>query len=369
MSKPVARQFTSREEWLEARFNTLGGSDIPAALFNEGNRSALVVQYEKLRETPPWEPTPRYRMGNAAEGILSEIAEEKLGFPVLDPSKSGPVIYYNSDCPKLHVTPDRFVVNERPLRIHPGTLPEKAKAVLSLKTWTMTRRDMWGDVPPLYALIQLQAEMLITGVHVGAIAVGFGLCEDFSMYDQIEFNPRLGERIRTEAPVWWERHIVRREAVKARASDHEILKQIYPTATPGSFIVLAGESWEKKYAQLQFAKQTEKHWADVAGNLESEFKQKMETAEVAVISPTEALSWKTQVRNDPPKPARSYTVRVFRAVKPPKEVLNAITTGDLAVGQLEVGGPVHALPGAVGSDREGDIAPPDAEEVPRNAEG
>lgn len=323
MSKTLAKPFRDRKSWLEARRKTLGGSDVPSALFGQGFKSALAVQYDKLGLLPDSEPSARFKIGLAVEPVAAEIAEERLGWPVVEPSKDGPVCYYSTDAPALHATPDRFVLSERPKRIHAAHLPGKARAVLSLKTWVSARRDDWGTAPPLYALLQLVTEMLVTGVHVGAVHVMFGLAEDQATYPEIEYPETLGERIRHEAPLWWQRHIVERQPVRAVAADQDLLRQIYPESKPHSFLVLSGPEWERCYRQLSKAKRLSKKIDEVIDSMETKFKEALGETEYGLLSPTEAVSWKSYLRNDPPREAKSYPVRPMRLAKPPKEVLAA----------------------------------------------
>jgi len=326
--KTVAKAFKDRESWLEARKQTLGGSDVAGALFGVGFRSGLATQYDKLGLLPDSPSSPRQKMGLAAEPVIAEIAEEKLGWPVVEPSKDGPVIYYSAEAPCLHSTPDRFVMSERPQRVHPAHLPKKARAVLSLKTWTSARREDWGATPPLFALLQLLTEMLVTGLQSGALTVVFGLCEDEQTYPQIDYHEGVGERIRNEAPLWWQRHIVDQLPVRAVASDQDLLRQIYPESKPSSFVILSGEEWETCYRRLAKAKKLKSRVETVIDGLEAKFKEALGENEFAVLSETASVSWKSYLRNDPPREAKTYPVRPMRIAKTPKEIAAQAFVGE-----------------------------------------
>ena len=338
----TAKGFATREEWLDARKDSIGGSDLPA-LFGYGNRSALQVQYEKLGELPPMEMTRRYRIGLILEPEVALAAEEALKMHLFRPAFPDPltgepmenVIFTRSDLSYAHATPDR-------LAMRPGeTVP---KVDVSLKTWTTSNKGSWTDHPPIYALLQLQHELLITGLECGYIQVLFGLAEESRTFGPYEPRPDLHQRILNELPIWWQRHIVERRPARATAEDTDLLKMLYPQSEPLSWVYLGGEEWQAKYLTLLSQDLRLKELKTSVSELENEFKQAMETASYAVVGDAEnplALSWKSFTRTDPPRESKTVTMRPLRkGVKIPREIIRelderiASTQGDAPHDQL-----------------------------------
>lgn len=326
----LVKIFKDRASWLDGRKNSIGGSEAPALFGSYGYQSQLALQMSKLGQLPEDEDPSRALRFDAAlalEATSSRDAERLLGAAVVAPVAEGQAIYYSREVEHAHATPDRFVLREKPQRIHPRTLPKRASCVLSLKNWNSHDKKAWEGVPPLYALIQLQHELMVLGLEVGRIHVLFGAGDSSLVTPEFEAHPGIQEQLRNRIPEWWQKHIVLREPCPPTEEDASLLKLLYPTAKPGSFVILAGEDWQRKYSRLVRLKRFEKFVESKTTELEVEIKDAMKENEFAVFEEG-AISWKSFDRNEAPRPARTVSVRSFRTdVKIPKGVQHALASG------------------------------------------
>lgn len=100
---------SSREEWLEDRRKSLGGSDMGAVLGLNAYASPLTVWLDKTGKTPEKERTEWMRLGNDLEDYVAQRFTEKSGLKV----KNDTATWRNSKYPHLHANIDRKVVGQR----------------------------------------------------------------------------------------------------------------------------------------------------------------------------------------------------------------------------------------------------------------
>lgn len=99
----------SREEWLEERKKSLGGSDMGSVLGMNEYSSPYTVWAEKTNRLPPKEETEHMRLGNDLEDYVAQRFTEKSGLKVVKDTST----WRNSKYPYLHANIDRKVVKQR----------------------------------------------------------------------------------------------------------------------------------------------------------------------------------------------------------------------------------------------------------------
>lgn len=100
---------SSREEWLEDRRKSLGGSDMGAVLGLNAYASPYTVWMDKTGKTPPKEQNEWMRLGNDLEDYVAQRFTEKSGLKVMNDTAT----WRNSKYPHLHANIDRKVVGQR----------------------------------------------------------------------------------------------------------------------------------------------------------------------------------------------------------------------------------------------------------------
>lgn len=97
----------SNEEWLALRRQSIGGSEVGAIVGLNPYASAFSLWCERTGRTKPFEGNLRTRIGNALEDTVARLFEETSGIKVQRTN----FIWYNSDFPHMHASPDRLAVS------------------------------------------------------------------------------------------------------------------------------------------------------------------------------------------------------------------------------------------------------------------
>jgi putative phage-type endonuclease len=100
---------SSREEWLEDRRKSLGGSDMGAVLGLNAYASPYTVWMDKTGKSPEKEQTEWMRLGNDLEDYVAQRFAEKSGLKVINDTAT----WRNSKYPHLHANIDRKIVGQR----------------------------------------------------------------------------------------------------------------------------------------------------------------------------------------------------------------------------------------------------------------
>ena len=100
---------SSREEWLEDRRKSLGGSDMGAVLGLNAYASPYTVWMDKTGRKPPIEQNEWMRLGTDLEGYVAQRFSEKSGLKVINDTST----WRNSKYPHLHANIDRKVVGQK----------------------------------------------------------------------------------------------------------------------------------------------------------------------------------------------------------------------------------------------------------------
>lgn len=100
---------TSREQWLEERKKTVGGSEIGAILGMNPWQSAYSLWAERTGKVATFEGNLQTKVGTYLEDLVAKLFEEESGFKVQRTN----FIYRNDLYPALHATPDRLLVGRK----------------------------------------------------------------------------------------------------------------------------------------------------------------------------------------------------------------------------------------------------------------
>lgn len=162
----------SHEEWLALRKETIGGSEISAILGLNPFQSAYSLWCERTGRTAPFDGNLRTRIGTALEDTVAKLFEETSGYKVQRTN----FIWYNSDYPHMHASPDRLCVSRR--------------AGLEIKTTSAFNGDQFrGEEFPAQYYAQAVQYMAILEYTQWFIAVLIGN-HDFKIY-QLTTNPNI----------------------------------------------------------------------------------------------------------------------------------------------------------------------------------
>lgn len=154
MSKPIIIKPKDRAEWLKAREDGIGASEVAAVVGLSPWETPFSLWLRKTGQTPPIEENDAMRLGHLLEPIVVQLWEEKTGFKAVKASAKD-IIYQDPEHPWRKVTPDRiaYEINED---------GKKAKVLLEIKTSAI---DFDPDDLPTNYLCQVQFQMHVTQVH------------------------------------------------------------------------------------------------------------------------------------------------------------------------------------------------------------
>lgn len=99
----------SREQWLEERKKTVGGSEIGAILGLNPYQSAYTLWAERTGQIKAFDGNLMTKVGTHLEDMVAQIFEEESGCKVHRTN----FIYRNDRFPALHATPDRLLVGRK----------------------------------------------------------------------------------------------------------------------------------------------------------------------------------------------------------------------------------------------------------------
>lgn len=173
----ISTKDMSREDWLNARRSSIGGSDAASVLGLNQYSSPYALWADKTGKAIPEDISDReaVRLGNDLEQYVAERWMEATGKKVRRENN----ILYNSEYPFAHANPDRMVIGEN--------------AGLECKTtssWEVTKQLRDGKIPD-YWYVQCSHYMMITGAdrwYLGALAFGHGFYHFCIERNEAEIN-------------------------------------------------------------------------------------------------------------------------------------------------------------------------------------
>lgn len=209
----------TRQQWLEARRNYLGGTDVAALVGRNKYASPLSVYTDKVLgqvEKDP-EDMEAAEMGILLEPFVKSKSERECGW-VLKESKT----YYHPEFPFLAVNPDAELGSD---------------ALVEIKTHGFRTAGEWGEentdqIPDAYH-VQCVWQLGITGkkfCFVVAFDTGLRACK----YYRVEADPEYFLALVQIASAFWNNHVLTKTPPDATGhkADAEAVQRIYPFDMP-----------------------------------------------------------------------------------------------------------------------------------------
>lgn len=240
---------TSREQWLEERKKTVGGSEIGAILGLNPWQSAYSLWAERTGKIPAFEGNLRTKVGTYLEDLVAKLFEEESGCKVQRTN----FIYRNDLYPALHATPDRLLVGRK------AGLECKTTSAFNAKKFRGT------DFPGQYYAQAVQY-MAVTQMPEWFIAVLVGnhefhiyhltrikdqpktdFCEISLYIDEAEINTLAA------AAEEWLKHVQdgTPPAIDGSEASREALMEIYQEGVGGVVDLFGREGWLMRYQAIK----------------------------------------------------------------------------------------------------------------------
>lgn len=227
MITKVSTTKISRDEWLQRRSNTIGGSDAAALLGLNNYASPYSLWCEKTGKVVPEDISDKeaVRLGNDLEDYVARRWMEATGKKV---RKDNHMIY-NDQYPFAHANIDRAVVGEN--------------AGLECKTsssWEVLQQCRDGQYPATW-YAQMTHYMMITGAekwYLGVLVLGKGFYNFEITRDEAEI-----EALANAEREFWD-YVTNNAAppLDGTEATQDALKTILADSTPGQAVDLTGVS-------------------------------------------------------------------------------------------------------------------------------
>jgi putative phage-type endonuclease len=274
------QKFETREEWLVARREGIGGSDASAVLGVSRWKGPLGVYVEKLGIAAEEKENRFTKWGRMLEGAVATAYEEETGRKLWDTGAL--TITRHAKIPYLFATLDRLVLH-----------PERGTGVLQIKTTSWGFLEEWRQEPPLEAQVQLQHEMAVAGVEWGSLAV-LVAGREFRWVD-VEINRDFIQAMVEAEGKFWKMVEGHEPPPPDRLEETgKALRALYPRDS-GETIALPDEAlvW---HGDLVEAKAKVKEWEAKKVEGENKIKAAMGGATFGVLINGSRYSWKTSER-------------------------------------------------------------------------
>lgn len=155
MNYEVLTAEANTTEWLRARKNILGASEVACVLGLSRYKSRLAIYLDKLTNSIRDDMSEWQEWGHRLENAIAEWVQDTQRMQVL-PS---PGLIRSTEFDWLGATPDRINEHGEPIE---------------LKTSDRFMADDWADGPPANYVIQVMVQMIVLGARRGYLAVLHG---------------------------------------------------------------------------------------------------------------------------------------------------------------------------------------------------
>ena len=291
-----------RPAWLAARRLGVSGSDVAACLGESRWKSRLSLWLDKTRGAEEQEDRQDLEWGHRMEPVLLQWYRDRTGLYARPEQR----LLASTEEPLLMSTLDAFTALD--------SSTGSTMVPLELKTCSQHKAGEWADGVPHEYVIQLHAQMIVTGTRAARIAVLIG--GQHAGWHHVDRNDALVARILREVRAFW-------ELVESNTPPHadgskdgdEALGRLYP-ASDESTVVLDGElvdvsrELDETSSQIKALEARER-------SLVARVKEAMGRAERGVLSDGSGWTWKTQTRAA--TSSKASTFRVLRRQRAKEE--------------------------------------------------
>jgi len=230
----VTVNVTDRENWLQLRRRNVGASNIGALFHADPHKTALRLWAEKRGELPVDEAdSAAMRRGRILEPAVAEALREAHPDWVIVPARQ----YVELADLRLGATPDFYGWHSQ-ASYDAGDAPFliQAKTVIS-EVW----EEAWTPSPPAHYLLQVQAEMLVTGLRKAMLVPMVLDGREFPIFEyEFTYDVEIGDAIEAQVTKFWKQVADGREPSIKAAQDGATLARMFPEGD-GQVLALHGD--------------------------------------------------------------------------------------------------------------------------------
>lgn len=287
----------SREEWLEHRRKTIGGSEAACILGLNPWVSPYSVWAEKLGKLPERDDNEAMRQGRDLESYVAQRFTEETGKKVRRENN----ILVNPDYPFAHANVDRMIVGED------AGLECKTTSTLNLKNFKN------GAFPDTY-YVQCVHYMMVTGCKKWYLAV-LVLNKAFMVFEIERDEAEIEALARSEADFWKLVESQTTPIADGSSSTTETINTIFPDADGDSVSLFGFDADLESYIALTKQIKALEALKDEAANKVKSFLENSSRGE----SDRYRVSWAAQTR-------QTFDVKEFAKDHPDMDLSNYYKT-------------------------------------------
>lgn len=291
--------YPTKEQWWVGRRQGIGSSDAAQVLGVSKWGNPLTLYHEKKNPQPLSKGATEFQTwGLILEEPIGQRFMEETGRTVLSPSvlldddvvaaaavgrhtTSRFTILRDAEEPRLLASPDRVQVDINEPR---------GQGILEIKNASIYVRDEWGEgEPPLEYQVQLQHQLMVTGLQWGSIAALIG--GNYFVYADIPRDEEFIAQLRkAEEEFLWRLDNDSPPPVDGTDATKALLKRLYPKDT-GEVIELTPDMLEWT-GQLTEAKSKIKHWEAVKQEAENQIIAAVGDATMGLLPNGDVVTYK-----------------------------------------------------------------------------
>lgn len=216
----------NRQEWLDARKNGIGGSDVSAIAGLNKWKSPVGVYLDKIGASPDEDSAGEAAYwGNVMEDVVAQEFSIRTGLRV----RRRNAILKHPKHSFMLANVDRLIVGKR--------------EGLECKTASEYLKGSWEDeeIPAAY-LLQIQHYMAVTGYDAWHIAVLIG--GNKFLYKKVERDEELISYLIQIEKDFWENNVLKQipPMFDGSVASVDLLKALYPESVPDSEVQLPGDA-------------------------------------------------------------------------------------------------------------------------------
>lgn len=289
--------FNSREEWLEARKDGIGASEVATIVGLNPWETPYQLWRRKLGIDPPKPMNAAMNTGHILEDGVAQYWAQATGREIIKTSKAD-FMFIDESRPFLRVSPDRT------FWVEGATRNDDNKGILECKT---TRMKVDPDDLPKYWFAQLQMNLGVAGYTQGSLAwLSAGQGFDFG-YRDLKFVPDFYEWLVYETEKFYRDNIIRKQEPTAVSVKDVLLK--YNRHTDKKIIETSDEVFES-YQKLKEVKKEIKALEEVQEKHEAIIKMAFADAEALTYGGDTIATFKA------PKASLKFDAKTFQAEHP-----------------------------------------------------
>lgn len=313
--------YPTKELWWEGRRAGIGSSDAAQVLGVSKWGNPLTLYHEKKNPQPLSKGQTEFQTwGLLLEPVIAQRFAEEAKRLVVPPAillgadlghkKARFTLLRDETEPRLVASPD--AVQWKPEEAELGL---RAAGVCEIKNASIYVRDEWGDEPPLEYQVQLQHQLMVTGLQWGSIVALVG--GTYFVYADIPRDEEfIGALRKAEDEFLWRLDNDAPPPVDGTDATKALLKKLYPKDT-GEVIELKPDviDWS---AQLVEAKAKIKHWEKQKQEAENHIIAAIGDATMGLLPNGDVFTYKWRCVKEHVRAQSEFRVLDFKPKPQPK---------------------------------------------------